>query len=105
MTSTKPDDTLRIAAQGLLDQIVVPGTLLESVSDLLDAIVADMRQAATQSAADARERCAGDERLARIENELRVLREALISMAQSVTTLEQRQVLNDAQAAKPRPDG
>ena len=104
MTSTKPDDILRIEAQELLNRIVVPGTLLDNVSALLDAIVSDMRQAAAQAAADARELVVADERLARLESEVRVLKEALVSIAQSVTNLEHRQVLNEAQAAKARPD-
>jgi hypothetical protein len=104
MTSTKPDEILRIEAQELLNRIVVPGTLLDNVSALLDAIVSDMRQAAAQAAAEARELDIADERLSRVESEVRMLREALISMAQSVTTLEERLALNDAQAAKARPD-
>jgi hypothetical protein len=63
-----------------------------------------MRQAAAQAAAEARELDIADERLSRVESEVRVLREALISVAQTVTNLEQRLASNDAQAVKARPD-
>ncbi len=84
--------------------MVIPGTLPEAVSDLLDAIVADMRQAAAQAASDARERLAAEDRLATIESQVRLLTATVNTISQSVANVAQRQVLNDAEAAKPRTD-
>jgi hypothetical protein len=104
MPDTKSDEELRIEAQQVLDSMVIPGTLPEAVSDLLDAIVADMRQAAAQAASDARERLAAEDRLATIESQVRLLTATVNTISQSVANVAQRQVLNDAEAAKPRTD-
>jgi hypothetical protein len=99
MPHTKTDEELRIKTLQVLDSVVIPGTLPEAVSDLLDALVTDMRQAAAQAAAGAREQVAAEERLATVESQVQVLTAALISVTESVTNL-QRQLLNDAQAAE-----
>ncbi len=105
MSQKTTDAELRIKAQQVLDGLVLPGSLPEAVSELLDAIVNDMRHAAAEAAADARELVAAEGRLAKIESQVRVLTATVITIAHSVANIEQRLLLIDGEAPETAPDG
>jgi hypothetical protein len=104
MPDTESDEELRTKAKQVLDRMAIPGSLPEAVSDLLDAIVADMRQAAAQAASDARERLAAEDRLAKIEHQVQLLTATVNTISHSMANAAQRQALTDPQSTKPRTD-
>ena len=105
MSQKATDAELRIKAQQVLDGLVLPGSLPEPVSDLLDAIVSDMRHAAAEAADDARELVATEVRVAKLESQMRVLTATVVTLAHSVANITLRQLLIDGTAAESAPDG
>jgi hypothetical protein len=70
----------------------------------LDAIVSDMRQADVQSASAAHELVAAEERLAKLESQMRVLTATVVTIAQSLANVTQRRDLSDTTPADRAPE-
>ena len=64
--------------------MVIPGTLPGPVSELLDAMVADMREAHAQASAATQDLVAAEARLATLESQVRVLTAAVVALATAV---------------------
>jgi len=102
MSKIQPNDECRIKAQALLDGLVIPGTLPGAVTELLDALVSDMRVTSAQAAADAQELAATEKRIEKLESQVRVLTAAVVGMANGIVSLD-RHLRTTATDTKSKP--